>query len=106
MIRRYRAAANGEALEGAAVESDWFSKEVPAIHEWLTHTKYDDGSPRAPGSVTLFLGDTGPQGCVTDKDAGVIAFVSGASFGAVLEALESGLAEDRLDWRRSKPRKK
>lgn len=51
----------------------------------------------------IFFAEGLVKGCLNDRDVGMSAWVSGPGMGAVLEALERGLQEDRLEWRKNKP---
>jgi len=76
----------------------------PILHEFLTRSRFDDGSQRAPGSFTLFVDDGSIKVCLNDKAEGAVGFVTFHSFAEVLEGLEAVLRENRVDWRRSRDR--
>jgi len=98
-----RAAAAGGPSPGPRLDHDSkMAVKFPALWEFLTLTSWGDDQPRAPGSLTLFLGESGLQACVADKDGGRVAFVSADSLELLLQSVEGGLAVDKLDWR--KPR--
>jgi hypothetical protein len=73
----------------------------PALWEFLTVTEWDGGELREVGSLSIFTGSQGLQAALNDKDAGRVAFVSGSSLTALLEALDQGIANECLDWRAS-----
>ena len=90
--------------DGGPVEADagaWQSV-YPALSEFLAATRWSDGTPRVPGTLTLFT--DGPQWklCLSDKDQSRLAFVSGSSPQAALLAAEAGLVGSTLDWRAQK----
>jgi len=87
------------------VSADHLSLAYPLVWKFLTLTVYGDGSRREPGSVSIFFDAGVVKACANDKDASLAAFVSGDGLAGVLESLEVGLREDRLDWRPSKKRK-
>jgi len=68
----------------------------------LTLTVWEDGKERETSSVTVFHGDGLLKACIQDKDAGLIAFVTGESLEGLLDALEKGLASGKLDWRKQR----
>lgn len=78
--------------------------KYPAIWEFLTLSIWEDGEPRVPGSITVFLQDGFLKACLIDKDADLVAFVSADSLEGILQALEAGIQDERMDWRR--PREK
>lgn len=75
---------------------------LPALWEFLTLTTWDDGTARETGAITLFLQDGLLKACLNDKDGHVVAFVSAEGLEALLEAMNRGLSEDVLDWRRAR----
>lgn len=98
-VRRRAGGTNGVAapqLDPGSV----LAKQYPALWEFLTLSTWEGGDPRQPGSITVFLGSSGLQACVSDKDGGLVAFVTGRSLEAILLAVDAGIADDSLDWRR------
>lgn len=96
--------AEGPSLR--MIDGDVVSTRWPTVVEFLCRTQWEDGTARAPGSVTLFLEAGGAKVCVSDKDADRIAFVTGRTWGEALDAAEAGLEADSLDWRASRARRK
>lgn len=76
--------------------------QLPALWEYLTLCEWEDGKERETASLTVFFGEGLLKACISDKDAGLVAFVSGESLEGLLQALERGLAEGTLDWRRQR----
>lgn len=99
MVRRRDPAANGSA--GAGPDPfDAVGANHPTLISFLIDAKYDDGSPRQTGTLTISF-DLGTfRGRLNDREAGEIAFVSSDGLAGLLEAAEVGLRDDRLDWRR------
>jgi hypothetical protein len=87
---------------------DEWALDTPGLWEYLTATRYEDGARRETATLTLFVEEGLIKGCLNDRDKGRVAFVSGRSVDAVLEALEQGLQLGALDWRaqRRMPRTK
>ncbi len=71
------------------------------LWEFITAVEFLDGSKRATPSVTLFCDAGLLKACLNDKEQGLVAFVTGTSLTAVLEAMNEGLLGDALDWRKS-----
>ena len=69
------------------------------LFEFLCAEEYEDGSPRVPGTLTVFREGNMLKGCLNDRDQSLVAFVSASSFTGLLEALDAGLQADDLDWR-------
>ena len=62
------------------------------------------GRPRRPGSLTVFCEDGRVKGALSEREEGLVAFLSGKTVLELLEGLEKGLATGSLDWRPSKRR--
>lgn len=93
---------------GGSLEECGLSKRYPTVVAFISESKWEDGSVRERGKVTLFVEDGMVKAALTDPALGAVAFVSGRSFTSLMEAMEKGLTNDRLEWRRSKfarPRK-
>lgn len=71
----------------------------PALVEFLTLDRWEDGTSRLPGSLTLFADGGSWKLCLNCKDSSRIAFVSGLSPEGVFQAAEDGLVRSVLDWR-------
>lgn len=83
---------------------DELSQLFPHVVEFLVETRYGDGSNRLPGSLSFFTEDGMLKACLNDKDQGLIVFVSGSGLQGCLLALERGLQQDSLEWRKAKDR--
>jgi len=79
-----------------------FSKMYPALHEYLTAEQYPDNSPRIKSTISIFTEDQLWKACLNEKDQGLVLFVAEERFGALIEALELLLQEERVPWRKSK----
>lgn len=92
-----------EAPGGAVVppEGEW-AASYPLVWEFLFLEKWEDGSSRVPGSITLFAEDGLFKACLNDKDGQLVAFTSQRSPEGLFEAVDTGLGAGTLDWRRSR----
>jgi len=97
-IRREKATVGGAKGSPPAIDPA-FASQHPALLEYLTLDRFDDGSRRETASITLFFGDGSFKACLNDRSNKRVAFVSADSPIAVLGALEKGIQEDSLDWR-------
>jgi hypothetical protein len=104
MARFVRPAASPPAaLPGqAGVDPSDFLAHYPTLFEFLTLATWEDGAPRDTPTLTLFQGEVGLQAALNDKDSGMVAFVTGRSFTALLGLLEEGLVDGSLQWRPSR----
>jgi len=71
----------------------------PALAEFLSLSRWEDGEARETGSVTVFVDAGMWKACLSDKDGKRVAFLSARTPEGLFEALEEGLQADRLDWR-------
>lgn len=97
-LRRTGPSNNGTGKETPPEDSE-FSKKFPTLFAFLTETAWEGGDSREPGSVLIFTQEGSWKAMIKDKDSGQIAFVTKGTHKTLLEALERGLAEDKLDWR-------
>lgn len=87
------------------VEGGGFGKAYPGLWEFMTSARYADGSPRVPGTLTLFVDAGSVKGCLNDRDQSLTGWASATTVDGLLEALEAGLTGDSLDWRPSGQKK-
>jgi hypothetical protein len=81
---------------------DW-EKRLPFLCAFLCDTVWTDGSSREPGKLTLWTADALWKACLADQVASVVSFLSAQDPSALLQSIERGLKEDRIEWRRSVP---
>lgn len=79
-----------------------FSSKSPALFEYLTEDKWEDGKPRPTATLLVFAEQGVFKACVNDRANGVIAWFSDERFQGLLEAVERGLADGTAEWRASK----
>lgn len=72
------------------------------LGEFLGDSRYEDGTPRRPGTLNVFYEDGKWKGCLNDRDQGLVAFLTGGSLGELLDDVERHLKEGGLDWRKAK----
>jgi hypothetical protein len=88
------------------VTDGWY-QQCPATREYLELTQWEDGSPRQPSTVTIFVEHGLVKLCLHDRDQNRSCWVSGDSFEAAWASLEDGLAAGNVEWReRQGPRQK
>lgn len=91
------AAGGANAGPGVADAASW-----PHLLEYLTETKYPDGSAREPSALIIVADGTGWRGCVSDKDNARTLWKTADSVEGLLLALEEALAsDDPTVWRQS-----
>lgn len=73
--------------------------KLPALVEYLTLTRYEDGDPRKESKLTVMIEDASWKMALNDVDNGRSLWVSGPSIMACLAAMEAKLTSDDADWR-------
>jgi len=101
MKKPTRSQAPGEAGD-VLLHDEWMVETFPLLWEQLTETKWDDRSNRRTSSITMFMASGSLKACLNDKNDGHVAFVASDSVEGLLGALEEGLREGRLDWRKAR----
>lgn len=76
-----------------------FASRCPALWEYLTLTAWDDGSPRDPATLLIFVDSGVLKCCLSDKANSRVAFLSASTLEQLLSGLEDGLVRSTLDWR-------
>lgn len=91
-----RAARSAWAGEDAGFREHW-----PQLLEGLAGDGLMlEGAPKT-ATLTLFVEGGQWKACLNDRAEGEVAFVTADRFTALLDALETGLREGSLDWRRA-----
>lgn len=94
------AAAGGGVCE--ASEDLGFAVEHPALEEFLRATRDGPDKARKTGTILVFTEGGAWKCCLSDREGGLISFVSGKSFYDALACAEACLAGDEGDWRPSR----
>lgn len=78
-------------------------KLAPTLWEFLTHQKYDDGSPRETGTALIVFDDGCVKACLNDRDCQKNCWVSSTDWDGLLKACEKALNDTGTAWRTVKP---
>jgi len=89
--------------KGGVVTDVAFTRQLPALFEYLTLRSYENGTPRQTACMTVFCEDGLFKVCLNDRDAQRSAWVASETFQGALVALEAGLVEDSHQWRQARP---
>lgn len=73
---------------------------LPALTEFLSLLRWDDGAAREPGTIRLSCSNGMLQVWLNDKDGSRSAWLSGPDIGTLLLAAEHGLGDNELVWKR------
>lgn len=97
-LNRRDPAPEGEHILLGSEEGE-LSRRFPTVWEFLTRVRWDDGKARETGTILLFV-DTGVlKACISDRDAGEVAFLSGHTLESLLETIDTSLSGNSLEWR-------
>lgn len=75
------------------------AKEQPALFEFLTCTKNDDGSSRRVSTITLYFDNGQFKAFLNDKDSQKSLCVVAPTVQGLLIALEASVTSDEPQWR-------
>lgn len=77
--------------------------DYPTLLEFLTLRMWEDGSPRQPGTLLIFVDSGTWKACLKDKNGPRVCFVSSSDLDMLFLTVEDGLSQDNLDWRADRP---
>lgn len=102
-LKRIEKQTSLSASSGGCFELCEIATLYPTVMEFLRLERWEDGTSRRTGTITL-LSDAGMlKAALNDRDADLSSFVAGRSLTALLEALEAGLRDGGLEWRKKAP---
>ena len=81
------------------IDDKLMESDFPTLYDYLKSTTYEDGSNRLTATLLFFVDSGSLKCCFSDRDNGRQAFVTATDLMGVLIALETGLANNSLDWR-------
>jgi len=81
------------------VSDQRFAEEYPTIVEYLSTTRYEDGSERLPSALSIFMEDGLMKVACNDKDVKRSLYASGQTLSEALAALDAALASPSPAWR-------
>jgi hypothetical protein len=90
---------NAGGLKGP--EDKWL-EPFPALKEFMTARKGEDGKERTPSPLSLSFDAGVFKGLLKEVDEGLMLWASAGSYQGVLEALEGQLTSEAPDWRKDK----
>lgn len=97
-----RSEAKKEAADSLHAAADQgLEREHPAIHEYLTVKRFDDGTERQTATLLVFCEGGQFKICLSDRDTSQTLWASGETLTDALEALEASLQSPSPQWRTS-----
>lgn len=76
-----------------------FARAYPTIADYLCSVRWEDGSPRVPSTLSVFVQDGSIKVSVNDKDQDRGLYVSAESLEEALALAERALQLDNPPWR-------
>jgi len=89
-------------LANACDDRDFFDR-YGLLGSWLCADEWEGGGRRNTSTLLVFVDQGTWKAAFTDRDKGRITFISASTFQGLLQALETGLQEGRIEWRAHKP---
>lgn len=82
----------------AAVDLE-FRRRWPTLASYVLDVTWEDGSRRETATVTVFAEDGLLKASINDRAGKRTAFMAGETLDGLLDRLDTGLEEEKLDWR-------
>lgn len=91
----------GEDTEADAAP-EAITELFPQLWAFLTSTKWEDGTPRQPSTVSIFMQAGRWTACLTEKNWDLILFATSDRLEDVWESLDARLSDPKADWRQNR----
>jgi len=101
-LRELRGGSGKSRPTAAEPQDEAFRRTMPSLWEFLTLSAYDEKTPRETGTILFFAEEGLLKACLCNRDSGHVGFISADGWVSLLEAVESALGEDSVDWRLSR----
>ncbi len=99
-MKKPSATSSGSGMEpGGAVTDANVRAKYPALLEYLTTTKWEDGSPRETSTLTIFVEGGQFKVAVNDRALKRSVYVTARTLQDALAAAQEAVAGDAADWR-------
>lgn len=88
---------------GATWDDLVFSRDFPSLYSFLNDVRYDDGSIRVTGTLSVFT-KLGVLTCaINDNDRNVVGFINAPTWDDLWMLIEDGILNDSIDWKARRP---
>lgn len=88
-------------LPPTLVRDNVFIKACPALWEYLTLSRWEDGATRRTATLLVMVDEGTLKACLNDRDAERSLWVTGGTFQGLLAAIEERLKEGTGEWRKN-----
>lgn len=99
MFKRPPKGTSDSGQSGASYDFGSWAKPCPALCEFLTQTRWEDGTVRATGTFLMLAEDGVWKGSLHDRDAQRSCWLSGKTPTDLLSAVEKVCLTGEADWR-------
>ena len=100
-LHRLTPEANGAVPLNVSSDTT-FADHYPALLEYLSENRWEDGTARECATLTVFFEDGLFKCCLNDRANSRVAWCSSLLWDDLLEQLDHGIQEGKLAWRLSK----
>jgi hypothetical protein len=76
-----------------------FAKKCPALFEFVTCTKHEDGTDRKTSTITICYFDGAFKAFLNDRDSSMSTCVTASTLATLWDALESRITSAEPGWR-------
>ena len=98
--RRQGAAPNAEEARERMLK-DEFASSYPLLAAFIVEDRFDDATPRDPGTLLICVGDGVVKAWLHDRAEGLSAWLSAPTISELLDLVETGFEGDGIEWRAS-----
>lgn len=105
MFSTRRAQPSPAELDADCAPGPRDEKVCPSLWEFLALRRFDDGTARQAGSMTVFVDDGRLKVALSDKEGGMVGFVSLDELADLAKDLEKAILSGKVDWRKQKDTK-
>lgn len=91
-----RTTVDGDA---AQMVDEEFQKHYPTLFDYLTQSRWPDGTPRLTSSLLIFTDNGQVKAMLRDKEAGECLWVACPSLWMIFDVFEAKLCDEEADWR-------
>jgi hypothetical protein len=97
-VRKFSRPDQAALASTLAVDPDWM-REYPAMHDYLTVSRDEEGRSRRTSTITVFAESGGFKVFLNERDLNASLCSTGETVAAALGALEVMLESDSPPWR-------
>lgn len=97
-MKKPDATPNKEVLDGTMPDPKFLS-DYPTLSEYLSATKWDDGTGRKPCKLSMSVKDSGINLALNDDNFRQSCYSWGRGLQEALETMEEGLLSGQAEWR-------